>query len=402
MRILVVVVDGLQPAFLGAYGNEWVATPFVDRWAAEGVVFDHHFADCPEPDAAHRAWRTGRHPFAPGTTSADLLAGLRDAAVRTARVGPLLTTDDPWASGWAYDLSAPRDTDDPLALKPTRRAVRQAIEALGDARDALLWVEIDALLPPWRLSEEATAEYFEEPSEDEGETDEEAETAPQDMLTPWTDPLPERIDPNDDRTFERLQRTYAAAVADLDVGLERLLSDCAKRGWGDDALWLLTSERGFPLGEHGAAGFDAAELHEELVHLPLLLRWPHARQAGLRVNTLTQPANLAPTLRELFGLALPTQDGPYDGRSLVPLARGNDLPLRLQAVSGLRRGERLHGGIRSAGWYLMSDGGVRGESWRLYVKPDDRWEVNDIHQHNLELTEEMERGLQEFWGPQSP
>src|SRR5689334_19823845 len=153
MRILVVVVDGLQPAFLGAYGNEWVATPFVDRWAAEGVVFDHHFADCPEPDAAHRAWRTGRHPFAPGTTSADLLAGLRDAAVRTARVGPLLTTDDPWASGWAYDLSAPRDTDDPLALKPTRRAVRQAIEALGDARDALLWVEIDALLPPWRLSE---------------------------------------------------------------------------------------------------------------------------------------------------------------------------------------------------------------------------------------------------------
>ena len=46
MRILVVVVDGLQPASVGAYGNEWVATPFLDRWAAEGVVFDQHLADC--------------------------------------------------------------------------------------------------------------------------------------------------------------------------------------------------------------------------------------------------------------------------------------------------------------------------------------------------------------------
>src|SRR5689334_15884510 len=249
MRILVVVVDGLQSAYLGAYGNEWVATPFLDRWAAEGVVFDQHFADRPEPVAARKAWRTGRHPFAPGTTSADLIADLRAAGVRTARVGPLLTAGEPCAGGWVYDIPAARDPDDPLALKPTRRAVRQAIEALGDARDALLWIETEALLPPWQLSEEAVVEYFEEPSEDDRETDEGAETTPKDVLTPWADPLPERIDPNDDRTFERLQRTYAAAVTSFDTGLERLLSDCARRGWGQDALWILTSERGYPLGE---------------------------------------------------------------------------------------------------------------------------------------------------------
>ena len=40
MRVLVLVVDALQPAYLGPYGNEWVATPTCDRWAADGVVFE--------------------------------------------------------------------------------------------------------------------------------------------------------------------------------------------------------------------------------------------------------------------------------------------------------------------------------------------------------------------------
>ena len=45
--------------------------------------------------------------------------------------------------------------------------------------------------------------------------------------------------------FQRLQRTYAAAVASLDEALRRLRKDCYKAGW-DDAAWLLTSDVGYP------------------------------------------------------------------------------------------------------------------------------------------------------------
>ena len=38
MRVLVLVVDGLQAAYLGPYGNEWIDTPTLDQWAAAGVV----------------------------------------------------------------------------------------------------------------------------------------------------------------------------------------------------------------------------------------------------------------------------------------------------------------------------------------------------------------------------
>ena len=63
MRAIVFVLRGCPARWLGAYGNEWVVTPHLDRVAAEGVAFDRHVSDCPDPAAAGRAWLTGRHQF---------------------------------------------------------------------------------------------------------------------------------------------------------------------------------------------------------------------------------------------------------------------------------------------------------------------------------------------------
>src|SRR5438128_327662 len=60
MKILVLAPRGLHLGFVGCYGNDWTETPALDHLAAEGVVFDAHFADCPDTAGARRAWRTGR------------------------------------------------------------------------------------------------------------------------------------------------------------------------------------------------------------------------------------------------------------------------------------------------------------------------------------------------------
>ncbi len=44
MQTIVLSARGLGAAWLGGYGNEWIATPNLDRLAAEGVVHDHHIA----------------------------------------------------------------------------------------------------------------------------------------------------------------------------------------------------------------------------------------------------------------------------------------------------------------------------------------------------------------------
>src|SRR5437763_12921273 len=65
MRAIVFVLRGCPARWLGAYGNEWVGTPNLDRLASEAVVFDRHVSDCPDPDAARAAWLTGRHQVPP-------------------------------------------------------------------------------------------------------------------------------------------------------------------------------------------------------------------------------------------------------------------------------------------------------------------------------------------------
>src|SRR6185369_11849599 len=87
MRILVVNTVGLHLGYLGCYGNDWIATPNLDRLAAEGVVFDQHFVRVPQG--------------APSTSLADWLGPARlrlddlDAADALVRLdGPALAA--PW------------------------------------------------------------------------------------------------------------------------------------------------------------------------------------------------------------------------------------------------------------------------------------------------------------------
>jgi arylsulfatase A-like enzyme len=64
MNVIVIACNGLHLGFLGPYGNSWIETPQLDRLAAEGVVFDHHFAENLTTIPTRRSWWTGRYGFA--------------------------------------------------------------------------------------------------------------------------------------------------------------------------------------------------------------------------------------------------------------------------------------------------------------------------------------------------
>ena len=63
MNVIVVACNGLHLGFLGPYGNGWIETPNLDRLAAEGVVFDHHYPENLTTLPTRRSWWTGRYGF---------------------------------------------------------------------------------------------------------------------------------------------------------------------------------------------------------------------------------------------------------------------------------------------------------------------------------------------------
>jgi arylsulfatase A-like enzyme len=345
MKIVVIEALGLHLGFVGCYGNDWTATPNLDRLAAEGIVFDWHFADQPELHAntpwQQRSIATGCYRW-PGEAPGMVERGL-----------PMLVRCDSMV-----------------------HFAEQAWSAVAKA-EPWVWIEGASLLPPWNLHDEMMAAYFDE--EDLAEN-----------LVPWKDPPLGEVALTEPERIE-LQNTYAAQMTYFDAQLGSLLDLMRDAGMLDHTLICVTARSGLPLGEHGMIGTPRPALHDELVHVPLLLRLPGGASAGLRPKGLTQPVDLAPTFCEALGMD-PASIAPMHGRSLWPLLRGEAPPWRPYAVSALRIGNEECRLLRSWDWAFH----VHGNAHQLFAKPEDRWEVNDLKQQQIERAERMEQALRSF------
>jgi hypothetical protein len=106
---------------------------------------------------------------------------------------------------------------------------------------------------------------------------------------------------------------------------------------------------------------------------------------------LTQPVDLMPTLLDAFAVSPPV----IHGGNLLSLIRGEAQETRPYACSG----GPDEWALRTHDWAFFLP--VRSQPEdprgpRLYVKPDDRWEVNDLAQHHPELSERLEKTLRGF------
>jgi arylsulfatase A-like enzyme len=387
MKALVLTARGLQAGLVAAYGNLWIDTPALDVLASQGVVFDQHFAGRADAAGARREWRDGRYHLptrgddADVTRGDDLIAALRARGVFTC-----LIVDDgrPWPTGFDAGWDEVRRA---ASFPDAVEAAREALGRLAGRDDWLLWVDLGAPLPPWDAPEEFVALYFQdEPAgepEDEDDADE-GEDIVLEPLQPLTAPAEGPIDVDDDALYFRLQSTYAGAVSYLDSGIGQILDALADLPPGDEPLVLFTTDHGLPLGEHGVVGMARPWPHAEVAHLPLIVRLPGGDEAGRRVDALTQAADLAPTLADVFGVDLPARQG----HSLLPLAYGEAERVRDYACSGAAD----EWALRTPEWayFLLTDGP------RLYVRPDDRREVNNVLQHHLELADGLEKTLRAF------
>jgi Sulfatase len=424
MKAIVFVLRGCSTSWLGAYGNEWIGTPHLDRLAAESVVFDRHISDRPDSAAASAAWLGGALP-----SGSRLIASLRTASIPTILLRanhPDTDGPDWFYAGWGEVFDARPQEEDKSPLDSLIRLLPPLLDRLASHPDFLLWIEIDRLLPPWDIRQDVFEAYVtdeeeekfaadeadEDVEEEEQEGDEydsddddeaiddELESAdtqspipssqppvPEETVTPCSDPPTGLFDNSDADALDWLHWSLAALVTSFDVELGRLFEQLRTRGFDRSATWLLTSDHGYPLGEHGQVGLHRPWLYEELVHLPLIVRLPEAREACRRVPGLTQPTDIAATLCDLFGVK-------SDGMSLLPLARGEVVSSRKHAITALELNSAAELAIRTDEWaYLLPVKVPEGETREplLFQKPDDRWEVNDIRGHNIDRADELEK-----------
>jgi len=344
---IVLVLDRLGAGFLGPYGNTWLDTPAFNRFASQSHLFEFCLTHSPDLGEVYKAW----------WEESKLTTQLANAGVQAT-----LVTDEPTvanlpaAAEFAEQVTIPLSGNhvEAESLEDCQLAsfFATAIERIGvSGPNSLLWLHAQAMHGDWDAPYE-----FRQALADEDDPD------PPTTIEPPHLKLAPNYDP--DITLG-LQQAYGAQVTVLDACLGVLLDYLQSAPLEGETLLCITSPRGYPLGEHLSVGGE--ELFGELLQTPLMIRTPDTT-VGYRDLTLTCISDLSATLQSWFGLSNEkseqTEGEQSEGRNL--LARENPP----EALIAEHNGQRS---IRTAEWFLHD-----GEEQKLYAKPDDRWEVNNV------------------------
>jgi arylsulfatase A-like enzyme len=125
--------------------------------------------------------------------------------------------------------------------------------------------------------------------------------------------------------LRRWYTDYDREIRFLDDELQRLFATISAQGLADSTVVVVLSDHGEEFGEHGGWQHGST-VYEELLRVPLIFWAPGRVTAGRRHATQVSLIDVAPTLLELAGVALPDM---MQGTSLRPvIVRGAPPPAR--------------------------------------------------------------------------
>lgn len=121
---------------------------------------------------------------------------------------------------------------------------------------------------------------------------------------------------------------YHRVITAMDQQIGRLLSELDRLGVAENTIVVYTSDNGYFWGEKQL--IDKRFPYEEATRIPLIIRYPaKINSPGRSTQELTLSIDLAPTLLDLAGLAIPET---MQGLSLSPLLKGDQKILRRSSV----------------------------------------------------------------------
>ena len=356
---IVLAFERLPLRLLGCYGGE-TATPAFDRLAVDSIVFDSHLAENVDPTAASHTWWTGQRqmPASRNQETITLPRLLTDAGIEvTAAAEP------PSSPALACPLPGCMSVDSSSGSQKLLQHAQTVLStAESDARSHRLfwWQSAGLSLPDVEL-----AARFAHPVAQVRALDAELSC------------------------FEETVQSFPRS-ADAEI------------------LFILTAAQGVDLGEHNnlPEAFQLPEtlrpLSDATVHSPLLVSVSGV--SGSRRRELVQTVDLLPTIADWFGV--PITESAFAGKSLLPLLRDDSDPeTPAREFVCYRHGDEAFG-IRTEDFALLAADTALAEEAepgdderRLFVKPDDVWDVHNVAGQEPEIVAALLGELREFVNP---
>jgi choline-sulfatase len=439
-NFIMITSDEMRGDCPGFMGNSDCRTPALDAFAQRSVVFNNHYAVHGKCVPSRVAMVTGRYSHTDGfrtitqllpNDQPDLGSTLKRRGYETAVFGVNHTWENFWGdntpgSGFvdytSYTHGVFRDIQDrrrPVqqpgheSLKPLDlpeqffeyggrivepltgfcddARAEQAVEYLTRVRDRsrpfFMQVNIGAPHPSYQVEEPYYSMYD------------------RDRLRAWPHELPENAplhmrkmreirtgSAKADSVFREIQAVYYGMITKVDVLMKQMLDAIEQEGLLEDTLVMFTVDHGDFAGQYGLIEKWDTAMGDCILHVPMVL-WAPNLPHGVRVESLSEHTDLAPTVMELLGLS---PDWGLHGRSLLPIIRGEDRKDAVFADGGHedalceRVRSRTGGSGKQQTYQLCPDTMartkmVRTDTWKLVMRLRGGNELYDMVKDPYEL-----------------
>lgn len=205
---------------------------------------------------------------------------------------------------------------------------------------------------------------------------------------------PRRSQRPSDRDLEHLLALYDGEIRYTDGYVGELLQALTESGVAENTLVVLFGDHGDEFYEHGKATHSRT-LYDEIVHVPLIFRWPGRLPGGKRINAIISLVDIMPTILNYCDLPY---EGPMQGVSMRTLIEGVKGGSRNTVWAELKMENHIQAAIGSE-WRLFRN--VRSDTWELYHVPSDPGEQANLYDQpsardmRLAMTAEWERWIKD-------
>ncbi len=297
--VVLYLVDTLRADHTTPYGYERDTTPALQKLSREAVLFEAAIAHASwtKPSVASLFTSTlpGRHRavqlrdrLEPGLVTLAEMLQVRGYATGAAVANSVIySAGSHFEQGFDFFAGLHGANDRPSKL----------VEAAGVVDTALEWIDARRGLPTFLYvhTMDPHVPYSPPPPFDR-------------LFEPYPTPDHPGVDPRYDYKEpldrERLVAQYDGSIAYGDQEFGRFLEELKGRGLYDDALIIFLGDHGEEFLDHGQ-WLHGRSVFDELIRVPLVVRFPGGRDGGQRVAQQVQVVDILPTILENEGLPVP-------------------------------------------------------------------------------------------------
>ena len=424
LNVLFIISDDLN-CDIGAYGNENVITPNIDKLAKNGVLFGNAHNQYPWCGPSRASFMTGLYPDQ--TKMKKLRLYLRQAIPEVITIGQKFRQENYHSVriGKIFHYHNPRDIG--TAGHDDSYSWDQTVNPYG--RDKLEEYKINTLKPKayggtlsWLAADGTDEEqtdgiganetikfldrfaksgenfflayglyrphtpyvapkkYYELYETDEIEIPESSDEYLKTIPEPAAMSIREKKEQiNLDKSLARtIKEGYFATTSFVDSQVGRVLDKLKETGLDKNTIVIFTSDHGYHLGEHGH--WQKRTLFENATRVPLIVSGPGINENEKIINAPVELVDIYPTIMSLLEINTPEF---VSGKSFAPLLKDSSARVRESALTELIiNNNKTQGYSIKTDRYRLTQWGENGSlGYELYDHDFDKEELNNLSEN---------------------